>query len=258
MPSTYTSRLRLVKPATGELTNTWGDIFNQQFSDLVDAAVAGYLSVALSDANTTLTASNGASDQARNMLLKFTGALTDDREIIVPTSTKLYFIENATTGGFTLTVKTSAGTGVDILPGYKAIVACDGTNVISAFNTVPVGTAVGEYLVGYMDIPQNSQSADYTLVATDAGKHIHHPTTDASTRVWTIPDNGSVAFRIGTTLTFTNDTGAGSIFIEIGSPDVMTLAGTGSTGTRTLAADGVATALKVSATRWMISGTNIT
>lgn len=258
MPSTYTSRLRLVKPATGELTNTWGDVFNAQFSDLIDSAIAGYLTVSLSDANTTLTASNGASDQSRSMLLKFTGTLTANREVIVPTSNKLYFVENATTGGFTLTVKTSAGTGVDVAANYKMVLACDGTNVISPLTALPAGATIDEFVIGYLDIPQNVQSADYTLVATDAGKHIHHPTTDASTRVWTIPANGTVPFRIGTTITFTNDTGAGTIFIGIDSPDVLTLCGSGSTGTRTLAADGVATALKVAATRWQISGTNIT
>lgn len=258
MPSTYTSRLRLVKPATGELTNTWGDIFNQQFSDLIDAAIAGYLSIALSDLDITLTASNGASDQSRNMLLRFTGALTAARNVIVPATNKLYFIENATTGGFALTVKTVAGTGVAVPAGYKAVVACDGTNVIAAFNNLPVGSTVGDYMLGYMDIPQNSQSADYSLVASDTGKHIYHPSADTSSRVWTIPDNSSVAFRIGTALTFINDTGAGGIFIAVGSPDSLVLAGNGSTGTRTLASNGVATAVKIAATRWIISGTNIT
>jgi hypothetical protein len=137
-------------------------------------------------------------------------------------------------------------------------VACDGTNGIAAFNNLPVGSTVGDYMLGYMDIPQNSQSADYSLVASDAGKHIYHPSADTSPRVWTIPANSSIPFRIGTALTFINDTSAGSIFISIGSPDVMTLAGTGSTGTRTLAANGVATAVKITATRWIISGTNIT
>ena len=258
MPSTYTTRLRLVKPATGELTNTWGDVFNQQFSDLIDVAIAGYTTVALSDANTTLTASNGASDQSRNMMLKFTGTLTATREIIVPTSSKLYYIENATTGGFALTVKTSAGTGVDVENGAKALVACDGTNVINPLVNIPDETTIGTVKVGYRGIPQNSKSADYTLVEGDAGKHIYHPVADTTTRTWTIPANASVAYPIGTAVTFMNDLGAGAILIAIGGTDVMVLADNGSTGTRTLAAPGVATAVKVTATRWMISGTNIT
>ncbi len=103
MASTYTTRLRLVKPTTGELTNTWGDIFNQQFSDLIDVAIAGYATVIIGDVNTTLTATNGTSDQARNMILKFTGTLTAARNVVLPTSSKLCFVENATSGGFGLT-----------------------------------------------------------------------------------------------------------------------------------------------------------
>jgi hypothetical protein len=256
MPSTYTTRLRLVKPATGELTNTWGDVFNQQFSDLIDVAIAGYTSIALSDANTTLTASNGAADQARNAMIRFTGTLTAAREVIVPTASKLYYIENATTGGFSLTMKTSAGTGVDVVAGAKAMVACDGTNVINPLTNLPDETTVGSIKVGYRAVPQNSKSADYTLVASDAAKHIYHPVAD-TTRTWTIPSNASVPYEIGTTITFVNDVGAGSILIAITS-DTLVLADNGSTGTRTLAAPGVATALKVTSTRWIISGTGIT
>jgi hypothetical protein len=258
MPSTYTSRLRLVKPTTGELTNTWGDVFNAQFSDLIDAAIAGYLTVDMSDADTTLTSANGAGDQSRSAMLKFTGTLTANREIIVPTSNKLYFMENATDGGFTLTVKTSAGTGVDILSTHKALVACDGTNVIFPLAALPDEATIGEYVAGYRDIPQNSQSADYTLVAADAGKHIYHPSADTTLRTWTIPDNGTVPFRIGTAVTFINDASAGSILLTIDSPDVLTFAENGSTGTRTISPNGVCTAVKVAATRWMLSGTNVT
>jgi hypothetical protein len=74
MPSTFTSSLRLVKQAAGENSSTWGTIFNQQFSDLIDTAIAGYTSVAVADVDVTLSASNGASDQARSMVLNFTGA----------------------------------------------------------------------------------------------------------------------------------------------------------------------------------------
>lgn len=257
MPSTYTSRLRLVKPATGELTNTWGDVFNKQFSDLIDVAIAGYSSVALSYADTVLTASNGASDQSRNAMLKFTGALTAARSITVPTASKLYYVENATTGGFTLTIKTAAGTGVDVVSGAKALVACDGTNVINPLVNLPDETTVGTVKVGFRGIPQNSKSVDYTLVASDAGKHIYHPVADTSSRVWTIPANASVAYDVGTAITFINDAGAGSILIAISS-DTLVLADNASTGTRTLAAPGVATAVKVASTRWIISGTNIT
>lgn len=106
-------------------------------------------------------------------------------------------------------------------------------------------------------IPQNSQSADYTLVLSDGGKHIYHPSADTSTRTWTIPANASVAFPIGTAITFVNDNSAGAITIAITS-DTMRLAGAGTTGSRTLAANGNATAIKMTSTSWQISGTGLT
>lgn len=102
-------------------------------------------------------------------------------------------------------------------------------------------------------IPQNIQSAAYTLVLADAGKHIFHPSADTTARIWTIPANASVAFPIGSAVTFVNQNAAGVITIAITS-DTMRLAGSGATGNRTLAANGIATALKVTATEWLISG----
>lgn len=105
-------------------------------------------------------------------------------------------------------------------------------------------------------VTQNSQSAAYTLVLADAGKHIFHPSADTTARTWTIPANSSVAFPIGTAVTFVNQNAAGAISIAI-TTDTMRLAGAGTTGTRTLAANGIATALKVTATEWIINGTGL-
>lgn len=111
--------------------------------------------------------------------------------------------------------------------------------------------------VGYLNIPQNSQSAAYTLVLSDSGKQIFHPSADTTARTFTIPANSSVAFSIGTAVTFINQNGAGVVTIAI-TTDTMRFAGTGTTGSRTLAANGIATAVKVTATEWIISGTNLT
>jgi hypothetical protein len=118
-------------------------------------------------------------------------------------------------------------------------------------------TADGTNPVGFLDIPQNSQSAGYTTVLADAGKHIYHPSADTTARTWTIDSNANVAYLIGTTLTFVNDTSAGTITIAITS-DTLVLAGAGTTGSRTLAANGIATAIKMTSTRWQINGTGLT
>lgn len=105
-------------------------------------------------------------------------------------------------------------------------------------------------------IGQNSQSAAYTLVLADAGKHILHPAADTTARTWTIPANASVAFDVGTVVSFRNEPSAGAITIAITS-DTLELAGTALTGSRTLAAGGMATALKTASTKWVISGVGL-
>lgn len=118
-------------------------------------------------------------------------------------------------------------------------------------------TADGTSPVGFRNIPQNSQSAAYTLVLADAGKHILHPSADTTARTYTIPANSSVAYIVGTAITFVNQNAAGVITIAI-TTDTMRLAGAGTTGSRTLAANGVATAIKITTTEWIISGTGLT
>jgi hypothetical protein len=110
---------------------------------------------------------------------------------------------------------------------------------------------------GLSALTVNSQSADYTLVLADAGKFILHPSADTSARTWTIPANSSVAFPIGTMITLVNQNGAGVITLAI-TTDTMRLAGAGTTGSRTLAANGIATAIKITSTEWIISGTGLT
>jgi hypothetical protein len=256
MASTYTSRLRLVRPTTGELTNTWGNVFNQQFSDLIDVAIAGFTTVAMTDANKTLTASNGTADQSRAAMLKITGTLTANRNVYVPQTSKTYCVENATTGGFMIYLRTTAATGVDIPNGARVFARCDGTNVTHAITELPSGATVDGTTIGYLGVPQVIKDSNYTLVLSDAGKHIYHTTLDSVSRTWTIPSNASVPFPIGTTITFINDVGSGGAVLTIVN-DTLIFASTGATGSRVLAQPSMATAVKVSATRWVLNGTGV-
>lgn len=108
--------------------------------------------------------------------------------------------------------------------------------------------------IGYINIPQNSQSADYPIVLVDRGKHIFHPVGDNNPRTFTIPANGSIPFAVGTAITFVNMVNVLSIAI---TSDTLIWAEDGSTGTRTLASNGIATAIKVTTTSWLISGTGL-
>lgn len=116
---------------------------------------------------------------------------------------------------------------------------------------------VGGVSVGTKIIPQNSQSGNYTCVLGDNGKHILHPAAAGAGHTFTIPANSSVAYPIGTAITFVNLDASNNLSIAI-TTDTMYLAGSGTTGTRTLGTYGQATALKVGTTTWIISGTDLT
>jgi hypothetical protein len=103
-------------------------------------------------------------------------------------------------------------------------------------------------------IRQNSQSAAYTIVATDSGFDIFHPSTDNNARTYTIPSNASVPLAIGTCFCFTNMINILTIAI---TTDTLIWLGSGATGSRALAANGMAVARKVAATTWVISGVNL-
>lgn len=133
---------------------------------------------------------------------------------------------------------------------------------ISALTSADIKVLEGELLIdgtekaGFLGTPINSKSADYTAVLGDSGGTILHPSTDANTRTFTIPANASVAFPIGSCLTFVNYTSQ-NVTIAITS-DTMNLSPAGTTGSRTLAQYGRATAQKTEATKWLISGTGLT
>lgn len=107
--------------------------------------------------------------------------------------------------------------------------------------------------IGYINIPQFSYSADHTAVIGERGGHLYHPVGDNNPRTFTIPSN-SVAYPIGTALTLINDKNTLTIAI---TTDTLVWAEDGSTGSRTLAENGMATAIKVASTRWIISGTGL-
>jgi hypothetical protein len=141
MPSSYTPSLRLVLPVEGELDGTWGDAVNNGITSLVDSAIAGSANIAMSDADYTLTVVDEAPDQARQMFINLTGTLTTTRNVICPAVSKLYIVHNATTQS--IVFKTSAGAGVTVLTTARAILYCNGTDVLNAVNELPAGTQVG-------------------------------------------------------------------------------------------------------------------
>lgn len=146
MASTYSS-LKIELIGNGEQSGTWGTTTNLNLGTAIEEAITGRATANFpTDADLTLgyTDSNAA-QTFRNLILNVTstGSLTVTRNLIVPTIEKQYLIENNTSGGQSIVVKTSAGTGVTVPNGRKMHVYADGTNVVVAFDFVNLagGTA---------------------------------------------------------------------------------------------------------------------
>lgn len=139
--------------------------------------------------------------------------------------------------------------------GTGSLVFSDGptlTNVSVTGGSVVNCTVDGTNLIGYRGAPQNLQTASYTLVLSDAGKSIYHPASDNSIRTFTIDSNANVPYPRGTIVEFINMAPSSSI-IAITS-DVLILLPAGTTGSRTLARYGRASAEKIDSGSWIISG----
>ena len=152
MPSTYVNNLRLEEMATGEKSGTWGTITNSNL-ELVGEAL-GYGTEALaSDADATVTMADGASDGIRSLYVKITSgvSLTTTRTITLAPNTvsKVWIIENATSGSQSITVSQGSGSNVTIGNGQVAIVYTDGggasANVVDALTDINIPSL---YLAG--------------------------------------------------------------------------------------------------------------
>lgn len=168
---------------------------------------------------------------------------------------------NVLVGG-TAARATTAGTAhLDLFNGTApAGTLTNGVSLYSSSGDLKFMNAAGDaFDVGYRNIPQNAQAGNYTLTLADAGDHIYHALGDGAA-TYTIPAASSVAFPLGTAITFIN-LSATSVSIAI-TTDTMYLSSAGTTGTRTLAQYGSATAIKVSGVSsagiWVISGSGLT
>jgi hypothetical protein len=204
--ASYTTSLRLVQPATGEYSGTWGAQVNTGLTALVDTSVAGTASITMTAANYTLTSNNGATDEARSMFLVLGGTPGASYQVICPAVSKLYFVTNST--GFAQTVKTSAGTGISVPNGARMTLRCDGTNVLEAqtyFGSLTLGAALpvasggtgAITLTGYV---KGSGTSAFTAAATipvadlSGTLPVGNGGTGATTLTGVLKGNGTSAF----------------------------------------------------------------
>jgi hypothetical protein len=147
----------------------------------------------------------------------------------------------------------TTGTGNVMLAASPTTTGTLGAAAITASSTIAGSSTISDQAGDLRALPQNNQAGNYTLVLSDMGRSIGKTSATAFTH--TIPANASVAYPLGATVTFYN-MGAGALSIAI-TTDSLIWSPSGTTGTRSLAQYGMATALKVTATQWLISGTGL-
>lgn len=172
-----------------------------------------------------------------------------DGQVTLANATVNYLVVQRSTG--VLSVSNTTTNWADT-PNYARVYA------LTTAGSVVTSTEdhrAGLYGVHGMQLPERRQasvSAAYTCVLTDMHTTLLHPSADTTARTWTIPANASVAYPVNAELEFINQNAAGVLTLAI-TTDTLRLAGAGTTGSRTLAANGWARARKITATEWLIT-----
>jgi hypothetical protein len=151
MANSTSASLKLTVQATGENSGTWGQITNTNLL-ILEQAIGGYDAFNVTDASRALTFTNGAVSNGKNEVIKLTGTLAANVNVTIPDSVeKTYTVQDACDhAGYTLTFKTTSGTGILLCEGHTYQLWSDGTNVykgselkvwraISAAETVQAG-----------------------------------------------------------------------------------------------------------------------
>lgn len=249
MASTYSTNLKIELIGTGEQENTWGTTTNTNLGTAIEEAIVGRVAVDFTnDANLTISLTDTPSTQsARHYFLYLTSSvsLTTTRDLIVPTVEKTYVVHNATTGSQSIRVKTSAGTGITIPTGKRAILYVDGTDVIERFDYISALTIASITLTTALPVASGGTGV---TTSTGTGNVVLSTSPTLVTPVLGTPTSGTLTnctglpIVAGTTGTLsvarggtgvTTSTGTGNVVLSTSPTLVTPVLGTPTSGTLT-------------------------
>lgn len=167
MVSTFTSSNRFTKQGKGDNKDTWGLVLNSDF-DLIDQSLDGVVSLDTSAGSATLSTANGASDQARNRLLKLIGAPTSAPTFTIPDQSKIYLVDGLCTTSVGVTIKNVSGTGVVIPSNQRSIVYCDGASTRSFYTSAASGLLPSNNLSDLTNVSAALGNLGVTSVGTSS------------------------------------------------------------------------------------------
>ena len=213
MASSYVNDLRLNEMATGDASGTWGETTNTNLELIAEAFSYGTEAITTNADTHTTTIADGATDPGRSMFLKYTGTLDSTCTITIGPNTvsKLWIIENGTSGSQSIIIKQGSGATVTIPSGKTKVIYSDGAGsggaMVDAFASLNLQTS---------GIIESSSSIQTPLIEFTDGD-------DAMT----IADGGGVTFA--QTATFSDDIiiGDGKTIGSASDADAMTIASNG-------------------------------
>ena len=220
MASTYVNDLRLNELGTGDGSGTWGTTTNTNLELIAEAFSYGTEAITTNADTHATTIADGSTDEGRSMFLKYTGALDSTCTVTLGPNTvsKVWIIENATTGSQSLTIKQGTGATVSIPASSTKIVYSDGAGsggkIVDALATLNLNTS---------GIIETSSSIQTPLIEY----------TDGDDAI-TIADGGGVTMAAGITSTAAaNSFGASSFgdadITNVGDIQLDSITGDGDT-----------------------------